>query len=91
MPHLFGKTRILHALMARGYSHQEASAIYETLDQIFRQAWQEEANIRIFGLGILRWKKYASKTVRDPRTGELISIPERKRLRFYEAKGRKEP
>lgn len=89
MPHLVGKTRILHALMARGYSHREASIIYAALDQVFRQAKEEGANIRVFSLGILKWRPYASRKVRNPRTGEIILLPERKRLRFYEARDEK--
>lgn len=57
-------------------------AVFETLSE---QLDATNENIHIYGLGTFKHEKRKSKVLRHPKTGELMTIPERDIITFKRA------
>lgn len=57
-------------------------AVFETLSE---QLDNSNENIHIYGLGTFKHEKRKSKVLRHPKTGELMTIPERDIITFKRA------
>lgn len=78
-----GKSRIVAGLRSRGYSLEEALAIYQALEEIFREAEAQGLHLKVFGLGTLRQVERRPKRLRHVRTGEMVEAPGGRTLRFH--------
>lgn len=61
-------------------------AVFETLSE---QLDASDENIHIHGLGTFKHEKRKSKVLRHPKTGELMTIPERNIITFKRAETKK--
>lgn len=75
---LFAKKFEIPQTMAREMCY----AVFETLSE---QLDESTENIHIYGLGTFKHEKRKGKVLRHPKTGELMTIPERDIITFKRA------
>jgi DNA-binding protein HU-beta len=63
------------------------SSPQKALYAVIREALAQGQGVALPGLGSFTVTLHAARTGRNPRTGEPIAIPARKRVRFKAAKG----
>jgi DNA-binding protein HU-beta len=71
-------------------SKKQMNAIMEDLIANLGKNLKKGNRIRMAGLGILQVRKRAARMGRNPRTGEAIKIPAKKKINFRAAKELKE-
>ena len=71
-------------------SKKQMNEIMEDLILNFGKNLKKGNRIRMAGLGILQVRKRAARMGRNPRTGEAIKIPAKKKINFRAAKELKE-
>lgn len=71
-------------------SKKQMNAIMEDLVANLGKNLKKGNRIRMAGLGILQVRKRAARMGRNPRTGEAIKIPAKKKINFRAAKELKE-
>lgn len=71
-------------------SKKQMNAIMEDLIVNLGKNLKKGNRIRMAGLGILQVRKRAARMGRNPRTGEAIKIPAKKKINFRAAKELKE-
>lgn len=71
-------------------SKKQMNQIMEDLVENLGKNLKKGNRIRMAGLGILQVKKRAARMGRNPRTGEAIKIPAKKKINFRAAKELKE-
>jgi DNA-binding protein HU-beta len=71
-------------------SKKQMNAIMEDLIENLGKNLKKGNRIRMAGLGILQVRKRAARMGRNPRTGEAIKIPAKKKINFRAAKELKE-
>lgn len=49
-------------------------------------ALKKEGEVRLSGVGIFRVKQYPARKARNPRTGETVEVPARRKIRFSVSK-----
>lgn len=89
MPNAMTKARIVAALAEQVNIPKTTSAAY--LQALAALAHKEAKNgFTVPGIGKLVVRKYKARKGRNPRTGLVIQIPARKRLKFVVAKAAKD-
>lgn len=71
-------------------SKKQVNAILEDLVENLGKNLKKGNRVRMAGLGILQVRKRAARMGRNPRTGEAIKIPAKKKINFRAAKELKE-
>lgn len=71
-------------------SKKQMNAIMEDLIVHLGKNLKKGNRVRMAGLGILQVRKRAARMGRNPRTGEAIKIPAKKKINFRAAKELKE-
>ncbi|QQG35803.1 MAG: HU family DNA-binding protein [Micavibrio aeruginosavorus] len=71
-------------------SKKQVNALMEDLIVHLGKNLKKGNRIRMAGLGILQVRKRAARMGRNPRTGEAIKIPAKKKINFRAAKELKE-
>lgn len=61
---------------------KQAKSLYEQILGTVGEALAEGTAVRLSGFGTLKVLDVAARTVRNPRTGEPVDVPARKRVRF---------
>lgn len=61
---------------------RQAKSLYEQVLGNIGSALGEGTAVRLSGFGTLKVLDVAARTVRNPRTGEPVDVPARKRVRF---------
>lgn len=61
---------------------KQAKSLYEQILGTVGDALAEGTSVRLSGFGTLKVLDVAARTVRNPRTGEPVDVPARKRVRF---------
>jgi DNA-binding protein HU-beta len=64
------------------FSKKQACAMLNSLTNILTNALESSGRINLFGLGIFKVSRRASRRGRNPRTGATIRIKEKKMVRF---------
>ena len=73
-----------------GVSRKQADDFVNCLTEIVVKTVKRGESVKVPGLGIFRLRKMKARTGRNPRTGEPIKIPARKKVGFSVAKTFKE-
>ena len=70
-----------------GITHKEAMRIFDVVQETFYEALETQDDVKLFDGVIFTVKEGAPRTARNPRTGETINIPAKKRaaVRFGKA------
>jgi len=80
---MLNKDAIIRQLAANHELTLRASkALYEEVLGIVGGALEQGTAVRLSGFGTLKVLDVAARTVRNPRTGEPVAVPARKRVRF---------
>ena len=64
---------------------KKSREIYDDVLDILGGALSEGSQVRLAGFGSLKTVDVAPRTVRNPRTGEPINVPAKKRVKFTAA------
>ena len=73
-----------------GMSKKETTELLENMVANFVKHLKKGERVRIPGLGILEVKQMKARTGRNPRTGETIQIPAKKKVAFRVSKDLKD-
>jgi nucleoid DNA-binding protein len=85
------KDEIIEGIMkAAGISKANINRFYEGLINLAKKKLEQDGEFALPGLGVLRVKVRKARTGRHPKTGEKITIPRRKVIRFGAFKELKE-
>jgi nucleoid DNA-binding protein len=60
-------------------THKEAMRIFDVVQEIFYEALESQEDVKLFDGVIFTIKDSAPRTARNPRTGETISVPAKKK------------
>ena len=71
-------------------SKKQANELLDTLFKFIVADLKKGNRVRIPGFGILQVRKSAARMARNPATGEAISVPAKKKIKFRPAKELKE-
>lgn len=87
-----GKTELTadHTSHVSHTTHDPHSSPQKALYAIIREALAQGQKIPLLGIGSLSVELHAARMGRNPRTGESIAIPARRRIHFKAAKGLRE-
>ena len=77
---------IARAAEKAGVSKKQADRCLKAFIEVIVDALQQGEKIAIPGFGIFQVKERAARKGRNPRTGEIITIPARKVVHFKPAK-----
>ena len=77
---------IARAAEKAGVSKKQADRCLKAFIEVITDALQKGEKIAIPGFGIFQVKERAARKGRNPRTGEIITIPARKVVHFKPAK-----
>lgn len=72
-----------------GMSKHEVKSMFDTFCGVIAKALQNGEEVQLPSIGTLYYKDAAERTGRNPRTGELVTIPAHKVLKIRAAKGMK--
>lgn len=75
---------------SKDMSKKEANELLDTLFKFIVSDLKKGNRVRIPGFGILMVRKSAARMARNPATGEAISVPAKKKIRFRPSKELKE-
>lgn len=83
---MLNKDAITRDLAAKnGLTLKKSREIYDDVLGVIGQSLTEGTSVRLSGFGTLKVLDVAPRTVRNPRTGEPIDVPARKRVKFSSA------
>ena len=71
-------------------SKADADRVYEAMAEAAKKCLATEGEFALPGLGALKAKIQKARTARNPQTGALIQVPEKKTVRFSAYKDLKE-
>ena len=72
-----------------GMTSKEATEIINEVFDIIKDALVKGDSVQIIGFGTFKVRERKEREGRDPRTGEVISIPPTKRVHFTQGKSLK--
>ena len=82
------KTHLIELLVKRGVfpskvkAHKALDGILDTMTQLL----QEEHDVNLKGFGTFKTKNVKGRDYKNPRTGETVAVPDRKRVTFKQGK-----
>lgn len=65
-----------------GFTKKELTVIINTIFQNMKEALARGEKIEVRGFGIFKLRDRIGRVARNPKTGEKVSIPERKTVHF---------
>ena len=74
-----------------GYLKKDIGKAVDILLETIVEALIEERRVEIRGFGSFSVRKRKARSTKNPKTGEIMNIPERKTLHFTMSKSLKEP
>ena len=78
-----GKTELIKALAAKAYmSQSDTKKVLEAFLDVVATQLEQGEEIQIVGFGTFKVVKRAARSGRNPRTGEMITIPATKAVAF---------
>jgi DNA-binding protein HU-beta len=84
--------RDIAAKMSRdaGISHLQAEKAFNAMMEGIKDSLRNEEKVTFSGFGSFEVKRSKARKGRNPKTGEDISIPKKKRIKFNPSKGFRE-
>jgi len=84
------KAQLIEAVAANTATKKEAQAAVETIWDAIKNSLKKKEDVTISGFGTFRVKQTKARTGRNPKTGETIQIPAKKKIAFRASKDLKE-
>lgn len=86
------KADLAESLVAKGLAETktQATQCVELIIENIKNAVNSGDKVSIAGFGIFTKKTYAEREARNPRTGEMVTVPKQSRVKFAPAKDFKE-
>lgn len=82
--------QVQHKMDPNGKGTKDAAKAVESVLETIRLAMADGEEVVITGFGKFEVVRRAAKQARNPRTGEALTIPARKAIKFTPGKGLKE-
>lgn len=87
---MLNKEAVVRSLAAeQGITLRQSGEIYDTIISKLVGSLNEGTQVRLAGFGTLKVVDVGPRSVRSPRTGEVMNLPARKRVRFVPSAGLK--
>ncbi|MCM8823631.1 MAG: HU family DNA-binding protein [Candidatus Omnitrophica bacterium] len=80
------KAQLVEAVAKGTYSKKEAQEAVESILSAIKDSLKKKEPVTISGFGTFRVKETKERTGRNPKTGETIQIPAKKKIAFRPSK-----
>ena len=80
------KAQLVEAIAARTATKKEAQEIVETLWDAIKDSLKKREDVAISGFGTFKVKQTKARMGRNPKTGEAIQIPAKRKVAFRASK-----
>ncbi len=80
------KAQLIEAIAAKTTTKKQAQEIVETVWDSIKDSLKKKEDVAISGFGTFRVKQTKARTGRNPKTGETIQIPAKKKIAFRASK-----
>ena len=80
------KAQLVEVIAAKTTTKKEAQEIVETVWDSIKSSLKKREDVAISGFGTFRVKQTKARTGRNPKTGETIQIPAKKKIAFRASK-----
>ncbi|MFH1504934.1 MAG: HU family DNA-binding protein [Candidatus Omnitrophota bacterium] len=80
------KAQLIDAVAANTATKKEAQTAVETIWDSIKNSLKKEEDVTISGFGTFRVKQTKARAGRNPKTGETIQIPAKKKIAFRASK-----
>ncbi len=80
------KAQLIEAVAQKTCTKKEAQVAVETMLEAIRGSLKKKEAVTISGFGTFRVKETKARTGRNPKTGETIQIPAKKKIAFRASK-----
>lgn len=84
------KAQLIEAVAANTATKKEAQTAVETIWDTIKGSLKKKEDVTISGFGTFRVKQTKARTGRNPKTGETIQIPAKRKVAFRASKDLKE-
>jgi len=80
------KAQLIEAVASQTATKKEAQMAVETIWDAIKGSLKKKEDVTISGFGTFRVKQTKARTGRNPKTGETIQIPAKKKVAFRASK-----
>ena len=80
------KAQLVEAVAAKTSTKKEAQEIVETIWDAIKSSLKKKEDVAISGFGTFKVKQTKARMGRNPKTGEQIQIPAKKKIAFRASK-----
>jgi len=80
------KAQLIEAVAANTATKKEAQMAVETIWETIKSSLKKKEDVAISGFGTFRVKQTKARTGRNPKTGETIQIPAKRKVAFRASK-----
>ncbi|MDD3297061.1 MAG: integration host factor subunit beta [Candidatus Omnitrophica bacterium] len=80
------KAQLVETIAARTATKKEAQEIVETIWDSIKSSLKKKEDVAISGFGTFKVKQTKARMGRNPKTGETIQIPAKKKVAFRASK-----
>ena len=80
------KAQLVETVAAKTSTKKEAQEIVETIWNAIKSSLKKEEDVAISGFGTFKVKQTKARMGRNPKTGETIKIPAKKKVAFRVSK-----
>jgi len=84
------KAQLVETIAAQTSTKKEAQQIVDTIWDTIKGSLQKKEDVAISGFGTFKVKQTKARQGRNPKTGETIQIPAKRKVAFRAAKDLKE-
>ena len=84
------KAQLIEAVAEKACTKKEAQTAVETILDAIKGSLKKKQPVAISGFGTFKVKETKARTGRNPKTGESIQIPAKKKIAFRASKELKE-
>lgn len=80
------KAGLIETVAAKTATKKEAQEIVDTIWDTIKNSLKKQEDVAISGFGTFKVKQTKARTGRNPKTGETIQIPAKKKIAFRVSK-----
>ncbi|MBU1113173.1 MAG: HU family DNA-binding protein [Candidatus Omnitrophica bacterium] len=80
------KAQLVDAIVAQTATKKQAQEIVDTIWDSIKNSLKKKEDVAISGFGTFRVKQTKARQGRNPKTGETIQIPAKKKIAFRASK-----
>ena len=80
------KAQLVETVAAKTATKKEAQEMVETIWDAIKSSLKKQEDVAISGFGTFKVKQTKARTGRNPKTGETIQIPAKKKIAFRVSK-----